>query len=59
LYEQLKEQLCKLHDKEIALSAKDNDAIFEHLRKAPAGDGSRLRWGLSVIILQILSLGLE
>jgi hypothetical protein len=43
LYDQLKDQICKLHDKEISLTAKDNDAIFEHLRTGPNEDGNRLR----------------
>ena len=43
LYEQLKDQLAKLHDKEILLSPKDNDSIFDHLRKANSGEGSKLR----------------
>ena len=43
LYDQLKEQICKLHDKEVILSAKDNDAIFEHLKTSPNAEGSRLR----------------
>jgi len=43
LYDQLKDQLSKLHDKEILMTAKDNDSIFDHLRSTNSVEGSKLR----------------
>jgi hypothetical protein len=40
----LSTQICKLHDKEISLTSKDNDSIFEHLKTSPNAEGSRLRY---------------
>lgn len=43
LYEQLKDQLSKLHDKEIVLSSKDNDAVVQHLKSDSSAEGNRLK----------------
>ena len=46
-------QILKLHDKEIILTSKDNDAIFEHLKTSQNAEGSRLRYHFNKTILQM------